>query len=225
VHALDVRDPAHPRRAAFVATVDPHGMASRAAACTVADGIGGLKVFDVSQPGKLRPVGQLPTFDARDVHVQWPYAYVADGRAGSPSWSRAHAERAALRVVLRPQPGGRGGRTRPSWSRRCSRTAAPKPRPANRSTSARRRATSRPCSTLEQGLYLVDVTEPARPSILFPSAGFLASDRNSGRPRAARGGTTWPTAGSRCCRRSTWRRPRAARRRASATTPTSWRKH
>ena len=45
-------------------------------------GVGGLRVFNVSDPGQPEEVARLPMFDAHDVHVHWPWAYVADGVGG-----------------------------------------------------------------------------------------------------------------------------------------------
>ena len=82
VHVLDVSDPSHMQRVAFLSTLSPRGMALSGDHLLVADGVGGLRVLDVSEPAKLEQVGHLPLFDAHEVEVRWPYAYVADGVGG-----------------------------------------------------------------------------------------------------------------------------------------------
>ena len=81
IHVLDVSDPTAPRRTQFVATIQPKGLAYAGDTLYVADGIGGLRVFDASKP-TLQTLAIVPMFDARSVCVQWPYAYVADGPGG-----------------------------------------------------------------------------------------------------------------------------------------------
>ncbi len=82
IHVVDVRDPARPRRQQFVATVQPGGLAVAGEHLYLADGPGGLRVFRIDADGQLAQLARVPTFDARDVHVQWPLAYVADGLGG-----------------------------------------------------------------------------------------------------------------------------------------------
>ena len=36
----------------------------------------------MSEPAELEQVGHLPLFDAHEVEVRWPHAYVADGVGG-----------------------------------------------------------------------------------------------------------------------------------------------
>jgi Ca2+-binding EF-hand superfamily protein len=82
IHVLDVRRPEEPRRTQFLATVQPMGLAWAGEHLFVADGAGGVRIFRSVDGGRLSEVARVPTFDARDVHVQWPLAYVADGIGG-----------------------------------------------------------------------------------------------------------------------------------------------
>ena len=175
LHQFDVSDPARPRRISFTATINPRGMALAGDHLYLADGVGGLAVFDVGGevPGL---VARVPMFDAHDVTVQWPYAYVADGPGGlsivdirKPSRPRlvggtrlSHSERvrdAAIEVSVLFQ---------------YSRPVAIEDEPVDYRTDARALA-----AVLDEneGLVLVDVTEPLRPEVIFP-------------PRTARTSTT-----------------------------------
>jgi Ca2+-binding EF-hand superfamily protein len=168
IHVLDVRRPTHPRRVAFVATVNPRAMELAGGYLYVADGVGGLKIFDVAEPENVRLLGRLATFDAHDIEVRWPWAYVADGPAGL----------CVVDVRAPIAPRVVGGSDLNAESRlpneailveslfQYSRPTARDERPARTRTTARNL-----CAVLDrtQGLYLVDVTEPERPLILYPS--------------------------------------------------------
>ncbi len=82
IHVFDVRDPLSPKRAGFVATINPLGMELQGDTLYVADGVGGLRLFDVSDPLNMRLASVASMFQANAVSVQWPYAYVADGPGG-----------------------------------------------------------------------------------------------------------------------------------------------
>ncbi|MCC7011254.1 MAG: hypothetical protein IT454_01720 [Planctomycetes bacterium] len=82
IHVLDVRDPRTPRRTQFIATIQPKGFALAGKHLYVADGVGGLRIFEWSARERLEQVAQVPTFDANSVRVQWPHAFVADGAGG-----------------------------------------------------------------------------------------------------------------------------------------------
>ncbi len=167
IHVIDVRRPTAPTRVAFVATVDPRGIELLGSHLYVADGIGGLKIFDVSEPGEIRLVGRLPTFDAHDVDVRWPWAYVADGPAGLcvvdvrvPIAPRFLAE-----LDLNAEARTPNDAILVESLFQYSRPLARDEQPTDRRTQARNL-----CAVLDrrEGLYLVDVTEPELPQILYP---------------------------------------------------------
>ena len=54
IHAVDVRDPTRPTRVDFVTSIQPRGMALAGGHLFSADGIGGLKIYDVSDPAQMR---------------------------------------------------------------------------------------------------------------------------------------------------------------------------
>ena len=169
IHVVDVRDPSKPQRVAFVESVQPRGLALEGDYLFSADGIGGLKVYDVSKPQDIARVGVVPMFDAHEVEVRWPYAYVADGPGGlvivdvrAPIAPRvvggiglvagrneidATADLDVLFQYSRPEVGFDGD-------------------PAPFRTDARNL-----CAVVDQkaGLFLVDVTEPTHPRVLYPA--------------------------------------------------------
>ncbi len=167
VHALDVSDPAHMRRVAFVSTLSPRGMALSGDHLLVADGIGGLRIVEVSKPEDLEQVGHLPLFDAHEVEVRWPHAFVADGvgglaivdirepiaprLVGAVSWPGGRTEVAAIDLDLLFQY------SRPET------VAGTIPAPFR--SDARHL-----CAVLARvrGPILIDVTEPTRPVVVFP---------------------------------------------------------
>lgn len=168
IHVLDVRHPTEPRRVAFVATLSPRGIELAGEYLYVADGIGGLKIFDVATPEAPRLVGRLPTFDAYDVEVRWPWAYVADGYAGlcivdvrTPTAPRFLADCDLNAESPRPNEA-----ILVESLFQYSRPTARDGRPADDRTRARNL-----CAVLDRtaGLFLVDVTEPERPQILYPA--------------------------------------------------------
>lgn len=168
IHVLDVSRPIAPRHVVFVATVNPRGIELSGDHLYVADGVGGLKVFDVADPAAIRLVGRLPTFDAHDVEVRWPWAYVADG-AGGLCIVDVRAP-IAPRFLAQLDLGGEWGRANSAILVESlfqySRPTAEKDRPVDRRTRARNL-----CVVLDRsaGLYVVDVTEPDLPEVLYPA--------------------------------------------------------
>lgn len=167
IHVLDVRQPSAPKRVAFVATVNPRGLELSGEHLYVADGIGGLKIFDVSKPETIRLVGLLPMHDAHDVEVRWPWAYVADGPAGlSVVDVRAPiAPRLLAEVDLNAESRRPNEAILVESLFQYSRPIARDERPTDQRTQARNL-----CVVLDRkkGPYLVDVTEPELPQILYP---------------------------------------------------------
>ncbi len=167
IHVLDVRRPTEPVQVAFAATLNPRGIELVGEHLYVADGVGGLEVFDVSKPEAIHRVGHLPMFDAHDVEVRWPWAYVADGPEGLcvvdvrvPIAPRFLAE-----VDLNAESRLPNDAILVESLFQYSRPTAREDRPASERTPARNL-----CAVLDRrkGLYLVDVTEPELPQILFP---------------------------------------------------------
>lgn len=64
------------------ALLDPQRMIAQGGHLYVADGVGGLRIFDIDKPGKPRQVGEMPTTDARDLALSFPWLVLADGAGG-----------------------------------------------------------------------------------------------------------------------------------------------
>ncbi|MEE8469457.1 MAG: hypothetical protein V3T22_13445, partial [Planctomycetota bacterium] len=170
IHVIDVTEPTAPRRVAFVESVSPRGLALAGDHLYVADGVGGLRIFDVSRPEKIRRVGVVPMFEAHEVVIRWPYAYVADGPGGLVIVD--------IRAPIAPRVVGGIGLV----SGRTAVDAAvdldvlfqySRPEVDFNGDPAPYRTTPRNlCAVLDSqaGLFLVDVTEPRRPRVLFPRA-------------------------------------------------------
>ncbi len=165
VHVLDVREPARPKRVAFVATVRPRGLALSGDHLFVADGEAGLKVFDVREPRSPTLVGSAASFDAHSVHVQWPWAYLADGVGGLAIYDvRAPMAPRLLSSIGLGPPGTPDAALDLSLLFQYS-------RPPRESAPQRGRTPARNlCAIADEnrGLVLVDVTEPTAPRVLYP---------------------------------------------------------
>ncbi len=62
--------------------VDPRRMLAQGGYLYVADGVGGVLIFDISEPTKPELLGALPTTDARALELNFPWLCVADGSGG-----------------------------------------------------------------------------------------------------------------------------------------------
>ena len=166
VHVLDVRDPTEPKRVAFVATVGPRGMALAGTVLYVADGAGGLRAYDVSTPAEPRQLGRVAMFEANDVCVQWPWAYVADGPAGLCIVDiRAPIAPRVLSAMAFEVGGDRPSAIDVEVLFQYSRPLADEDGPLDERRPARNL-----CAVVDEqnGLILVDVTEPTAPVQLSP---------------------------------------------------------
>lgn len=179
LHVLDVRDPLHPRRVAFVASVNPRALELAGNHLYLADGVGGLRVYDVSEPSSPRLAGLLPTFDAHDVDVRWPWAYVADGPGGLCVVDVRAPIAPAL--VARLDLNGEGASLNEAIAVETlfqySRPMAKDDVPLDERTPARNLAA---VLDRRRGLYLIDVTEAGLPVVLHPRG----EDRSRSQPES-----------------------------------------
>lgn len=180
IHVLDVRDPAHPKRVAFVATVSPRGLALAGDHLYCADGAGGLRVFDVRDPAAPVRAAAIPSFEANAVHVQWPYAYVADGPGGLAIFDVRAPIAPELVSATKLHPGEATVDTSIDVAVlfQYSRPVVSE----DGRTLDERRAARNLCAVLDEqhGFALVDVTEPTRPTVLFPTLGGRSESRGRG---------------------------------------------
>jgi hypothetical protein len=170
IHVVDVRDPSSPTRVAFVESVGPRGLELVGDYLYCADGIGGLRVYDVSTPAAIERIAVVPMFDAYEVTVQWPYAYVADGPGGlvivdirAPISPRV-VSGLALSKDAGNEPKSIDVATLFQYSRPLV-DADGEPLPWR--TEARNL-----CAVVDEfdGLFLIDVTEPTHPQVVYPKA-------------------------------------------------------
>ncbi len=166
IAVVDARRPAFPEVVAFIDCDDPRDLLVRADTLWVADGAGGVRAFDVADPRKPKPTSRLPAKEARGIDLAWPHLYVADGAAGLKVFDIATAGRADLagHVDLNGDP------AYPDDAHAVAILFQPS-RPDDgfgERIGARRLAV---VAGGMQGIFLVDVTEPAAPERLFPPAG------------------------------------------------------
>ena len=177
IHVIDVTNPIEPRKVAFVATINPRNLELAGDHLYVADGVGGVRIFDVSSPEEIKLAGSMPTFDAHDIDVRWPWAYVADGPGGLAILD--------VRVPIAPQLVTAIDINRDvdepnrailvetlfQYSRPMSRDEEP----LDRRVPARNIAA---VLDHKRGPFIIDVTEPTRPQVLFPSDRLLKRSRS-----------------------------------------------
>ncbi len=183
IRAIDVSNPIAPKTVGFAACSDPRDLALFGDELLCADGDGGLIVFDAHDPSKLSRVAAVATFDAQKLAVQWPFVYVADG-AGGLAIVDLHQSRKPVfagGLHVHQDPATPDDIVDVAVLFQYSRPEADAERVLDRRTKARLL-----CAVIDrrEGFSLVDVTEAARPSLLYPKAARL------GRSRVAKN-TTW----------------------------------
>jgi Ca2+-binding EF-hand superfamily protein len=179
VHAIDVRDPLHPRREGFVACSGPQALLLAGHWLYVADGAGGLRVYDAADPAALAPVAQAPSFDARALALSWPWLYLADGVGGLSIFDVRDPRQPRLLSALETAGTGRQSRIVAVQELfQYSRPRSTKKKDGSEQTLDTRSEARHLCALLDeaQGLVLVDVTEPTRPRILHPDPRRRARD-------------------------------------------------
>ncbi len=147
------------------AVADPERLLVAGDALYVADGEGGLRVFDISRPGKLRQIAHRSEIEAHDVHLDGPTLFVAAGAAGLAVFDVR--DPAAPRPLLAALDLN-GSDTATVDVRRLS-VLFQYSRPNADDLEGRR---SRPrrlaaLGTMRRGIWLVDVTEPGAPIVLM----------------------------------------------------------
>ncbi len=164
---IDARSPGFPKSLGRVkkAVEDPQRMMIRAGKLYVADGAAGVRIFDISKPSKPREISHLPDIPAYDLHLETPTLWVASGPKGLAAIDVR--DPAAPRVLLASLDMNGSDTatvtaTRISILFQYSRPSAEKLE--GRRTRARALAA---VGTLRRGLWLMDVTEPRRPTVIM----------------------------------------------------------
>jgi len=171
VHAIDMRDPLHPRRVSFVACAEPQALLAAGTWLYVADGVGGLRVYDAREPAALTLVAHAQTFDARGLSLSWPWLYVADGPGGLSIFDVRSPREPRLVSALATREGGRPSRIIAVQDLfQYSRPRAVKQKDGSEQVQDARSEARHICALLDEarGLVLADVTEPTRPRIVYP---------------------------------------------------------
>jgi LVIVD repeat len=80
---VSLRNPVLPRLIAQKKRLaDPRDLLVQGDHLYVADGVGGLLIFDIDAAAKPKLVGTMPTTDARDLALSYPWLIIADGAGG-----------------------------------------------------------------------------------------------------------------------------------------------
>ena len=82
IAVVDFSNPAFPTQVGLAKSEDPRASVHAASKLFVADGIGGVKIFDVKSGARLRQIAHIPTPDARDLELYGSHLYVADYQLG-----------------------------------------------------------------------------------------------------------------------------------------------
>jgi hypothetical protein len=161
---VDVRDPLSPRVRSTLETHDPRALALHGDQLLVADGAGGVKVFR-ERDGALALIGACATVEARDLAVHGSEIFVADGGGGLAILSLREPEAPRVVAALHLGPNeaipDEANAVAVLWQ-------GSRPRPAERARTASRLLVA--VADGEQGLVLVEATEPTRPKLLKPAA-------------------------------------------------------
>ncbi|MDD5223608.1 MAG: chitobiase/beta-hexosaminidase C-terminal domain-containing protein [bacterium] len=81
--ALDLTDPTLPALTSVAETAEARASAVFGSALLLADGAGGIKIFDLTYPDSLTPpIGTIATTSAQDLAVSGNVVFVADGAGG-----------------------------------------------------------------------------------------------------------------------------------------------
>ncbi|MBK8097865.1 MAG: hypothetical protein IPK26_12200 [Planctomycetes bacterium] len=198
LHVVDLGNPTAPK---LVETrdslADPRAMLVAGDWLYVADGVAGLRILDLQKPASPRPVGKLPSIEARHVALAWPWAYVADGPGGLliADVSDSKAPRALASVDLNGGSGSVNDATAIATLFQYSRTKALDELGARIGRTRARNLAFVACGL--DGVRIVDVTEPATPQVLQGQAHqrAFAGDRPDVRGIAVRSQFDLGTAG------------------------------
>ncbi len=158
IQVVDVSNPAGPKRVGSVDAGDARRVHVREGHLFVAAGIDGLWIFDIKNPRKPRRIAKVKTVEARAVYVDGFHAYVADGPGGLRVIDVSRPAKPAVVATFDLN----GGNTRSL----AANDVLVHFTPGRPLVGGRRRSRSRNVAYVadgEAGLYLVDVSIPARP--------------------------------------------------------------
>lgn len=171
LQVVDLKNPVMPRLVgARRELADPRAMVTQGDWLFVADGVGGVLVFDTSKPDKPALAGTLPTVQANGLHLCWPWLLVADGPGGLLIADVADPARpAALASVdCNGESGAPNEAVDVTALFQYSRTRAADPLGERIERSHARHLAYVACGL--DGVRIVDFTEPTRPQVLHGDA-------------------------------------------------------
>lgn len=136
----------------------------------VAEGSGGLSIWDLDKPDKPKLAGAMPSLDARALALQWPWLYLADGIGGLvvADVSDPAAPRALCSVDLNQEAGAANEALDVAALFQYSRTRAVDALGERLARSPARMLLFVACGL--DGVRIVDATEPSRPQLLHGKA-------------------------------------------------------
>lgn len=145
---------------------DPRRMLVQGRHLWVADGVGGLRIFDLSRPTAPEQIGWMPSLDARALAVAFPWVILADGVGGVVivDVSDPRAPRALSAVDLNGENSAPNEALDVAVFFQYSRTRQGRP---GRLTRSRARHLAFVAAGLD-GVRVVDFTAPARPRLISP---------------------------------------------------------
>ncbi len=153
---------------------DPRRMLFADGTLYVAEGLDGVRVFDVGNPSRPREIAHVADFPAFDLHLDGTTLYVAAGTKGLIALDvRTPSEPTSVSAGFDLN----GGSTTTVDVRNVS-LLFQYSRP-NAEQTEKRRTRARNLAvvgTLRRGLWLVDLTEPKRPSVIMQVGNGLVSD-------------------------------------------------
>ncbi|HEX5137356.1 MAG TPA: hypothetical protein VFY93_10305 [Planctomycetota bacterium] len=163
VQIVDVTSPQDPRRRGQIDAGDARKVIVRESYLLVAAGKEGLLVYALDGPFKAKLVGKAKTTEARAVHLDGLCAYVADGPGGLRIIDLTVPEKPAVVTAVDLN----GDDARPlSANDVLVHFSAARPDVASRGRTQARNVAF--VADGEAGLYVVDVTHPARAKPIFP---------------------------------------------------------
>jgi hypothetical protein len=166
LRTVSLRNPVAPRLAASSKKLllDPRRMLAQGDRLYVADGAAGVQIFDLADPERPKPLGVLPTVEARGLALAYPWLLVADGPGGLVIADVA--DPAAPRVLATVDLNGESGQPNDAVDvTTLFQFSRPRAAGKDRITRTRPRHLAFVACGLD-GLRIVDFTEPGQPLLL-----------------------------------------------------------
>ena len=177
VMAVSLANPGFPEQESVVKTDSAHGVLVAADRLYIADGRGGVRIADISRPEQPKLIGQVDVGDARDLVMHWPFLYVADYDGGLAVVDVTVPQRAEVVATVDLN----GDLDEANRATRIALFLMPS-RP-NQTDDGKRSVSRVLCAVAcnENGLAVLDVTEPRQPQHFESAYQFLGGGGENGR--------------------------------------------